>query len=206
MTYPRSHRSQSLSQTRTQQTRRVLLSCAIALVWAGCGTPQPHLVSYPSTDNPEPWMQVIAAGWLGCEHTRVAISDVQSTPGATNTPAAWTWQATCEDAEMVCSSANGVRCSPRRATAAQVATDSMPPMLTRDLPPAVIACTERPVRVEGLFDSDGRLSELRPWPGETPEQRDCVAQALNAIEIPGGSGALVRFEPRDPWNGETESP
>lgn len=135
----------------------------------------------------------MSAGWLGCQPERVAISEAQATPGEAG-PTHWTWVATCADVAMVCSGSGEAR--------RPEADADEPVHVTRALPSTVAACIERPVVVEGLFDNVGRLVELRPWPGETPEMRTCVFRALEDIDVPEGHGALVRFGPRDPWEDE----
>jgi hypothetical protein len=174
---------------------RVALGTALPSV--GCGPAGP--VAEPSEGTVDERLRAMSAGWLGCQPERVAISEARATPGdGPGAPSYWTWVASCGDVAMVCSGSGEARCSPRRPDAALEA----PTRVTRALPPEVVACTERPVAVEGLFDNVGRLVELRPWPGETPEMRTCVFRALEDIELPEGRGALVRFEPRDPWEAE----
>lgn len=161
----------------------------------GCGPPGP--VAEPSETTTDERLQAMSAGWLGCQPERVAISEARATSGESGATH-WTWVASCADVAMVCSSSGEAQCSPLRSE-----TDADEPVhVTRALPPAVAACIERPVVVEGLFDNVGRLVELRPWPGETPEMRTCVFRALEDIDLPEGHGALVRFEPRDPWEDE----
>ena len=152
----------------------------------------------PSGEPDEATLQSMSAGWIGCQPERVAISDAHSASADT-----WSWVATCESVAMVCSSSGEVRCSPLRSTEETASEEGAEPArVTLGLPPEVVACTERPVAVEGLFDDAGRLVELRPWPGETPVQRNCVTEALGQIDLPDGQRALVRFEPRDPWEDE----
>lgn len=176
--------------------------CLFVIV-VGCGPRHP--TSHPESPLVEPWMQYASAGWLGCPPERVVISDARSLSSAyrLDPPTASTWLATCDDAVMVCSTVDDVRCAPLRAASAPEPTRTESPLVIRDLPPEVAECIERPVAVEVLFGGDGRLSELRPWPGETPEQRRCVERVLVEIDAPTGTGGpvLVRFEPRDPWQG-----
>ncbi|MCB9602556.1 MAG: hypothetical protein H6721_14540 [Sandaracinus sp.] len=148
--------------------------------------------------------QRISAGWLGCAPAAIQIGDYEER----NYVRVWT--ASCEGATVVCSFtfSTDVHCAPLRSREASAPTSELArsdsPLVIRDLPPAVAECIERPVPVEVLFGSDGRLSELRPWPGETPEQRRCVERVLVEIDVPTGQGGpvLVRFEPRDPWTAD----
>jgi len=145
-------------------------------------------------------MQNLSAGWLGCPADRVQVDEVNRP-----TSRAFSWRASCAGVVMICSggSQSSTQCAPLRAATASEPTRTESPLVIRDLPPEVAECIERPVAVEVLFGGDGRLSELRPWPGETPEQRRCVERVLVEIDAPTGTGGpvLVRFEPRDPWQG-----
>ncbi|MCU0671627.1 MAG: hypothetical protein MUE69_02420 [Myxococcota bacterium] len=142
--------------------------------------------------------QHLSAGWLGCPAEEVVVEEAQRASWASS------WRATCGDLVMICSSGyqNSTHCAPLHASTPEP-TRTESPLVIRDLPPEVAECIERPVAVEVLFGGDGRLSELRPWPGETPEQRRCVERVLVEIDAPTGTGGpvLVRFEPRDPWQG-----
>lgn len=178
----------------------LLIALGSLLPAVGCGPRGPAAEPSETTDDER--LQAMSAGWVGCQPERVAISEARSTRSE-GSATHWTWVATCEDVAMVCSGAGEARCSPLQASAEDGDPPSGdPPRVTRSLPPEVAACIERPVAVEGLFDNVGRLVELRPWPGETPDQRTCVAGALEDIELPEGRAALVRFEPRNPWAGE----
>jgi len=139
-------------------------------------------------------LQYASAGWLGCPASEVVVEE------AVRGRSLVSWRASCRGLVMICSS-GPTHCAPLRA--APVAESPASPLVIRDLPPEVAECIERPVAVEVLFGGDGRLSELRPWPGETPEQRRCVERVLVEIDAPAGTGGpvLVRFEPRDPWQG-----
>lgn len=168
----------------TRWVAGVVLLVACGGVRSGARTEPPHIVSD---------MQHLSAGWLGCPAEEIVVDE------AYRSDRAFSWRATCGDTAMICgSSPNGTHCAPVRS---RTATES--PLVIRDLPPEVAECIERPVAVEVLFGGDGRLSELRPWPGETPEQRRCVERVLVEIDAPTGTGGpvLVRFEPRDPWQG-----
>ena len=179
-----------------------MLVSALLLALMGCASRASVTVTTDSSD--EGWHRYTSAGWLGCQPERVDISEVKLLRhrGAH----AWTWLAECEGTTMVCSGWTDVRCAALRPSSDQpTASAAERPLVTHRLPPEIIECTERPVAVEGLFDDDGRLQDLRPWPGETPEQRACVANALGDMDVPEWRGALIRFVPRDPWN-ETAEP
>lgn len=171
----------------------VLVACGAGGSSGGSGsrtTPARHV----------PDLQHLSAGWLGCPADEIVIDEAQRGSWA------WSWRATCGDLVMMCGSGNHHsthHCTPLRTTPEPARAES--PLVIRDLPPEVAECIERPVAVEVLFGGDGRLSELRPWPGETPEQRRCIERVLVEIDMPSGGGGpvLVRFEPRDPWNGNT---
>lgn len=156
--------------------------------------------SHAEDDPSEAWFQSASAGSLGCQPERVAIAEARAVDAGGAEPS-WTWVARCENAAVVCSSAGGTRCSALREGPGEdeAVAANEPRRVRRSLPPEVVACTEGPVAVSGLFDEVGRLVELRPWPGETVAQRDCVTRALVHIDLPEGRGALVVFEPRDPW-------
>ena len=171
---------------------RWAMGMGMVVVLAACGGRQ---AARTSPARSVPAMQSLSAGWLGCPAEQVAIADARDVDGASS------WRASCGEAVMVCSVGQGSsHCAPLRAEAASTREES--PLVIRDLPPQVAECIARPVPVEVLFGEDGRLSELRPWPGETPEQRRCVERVMVEIDAPTGQGGpvLVRFEPRDPWN------
>ena len=46
------------------------------------------------------------------------------------------------------------------------------------------------------FSADGRLSEILPWDGETPDERMCLARSIGAVrfEPPPGRETHVRFD------------
>jgi hypothetical protein len=146
-----------------------------------------------------PDLQHLSAGWLGCPADEIVVEEAQRATYA------YSWRATCGDLVMICGSGNqnSTHCVPIRTTIPSEAAREESPLVIRDLPPSVAECIERPVAVEVLFGADGRLSELRSWPGETPAQRLCVERAFVEIDVPTSQGGpvLVRFEPRDPWDG-----
>lgn len=65
-------------------------------------------------------------------------------------------------------------------------------VLTMPMPTHMRECTAGN-SVEVVFDAAGSVSEMRPWPGATPDQRSCIARAL--IEFEGPHSTLVRLRP-----------
>ncbi len=159
----------------------------VIVLWVACGGRQAGTAPVRSPQT----LQSLSAGWLGCPASEVTITDARDVGEASS------WRASCGEAVMICSLGRGsARCSPLRADAREES-----PLEIRDLPPQVAECIARPVPVEVLFEEDGRILELRPWPGETAEQRRCVERVMVEIDAPTSHGGpvLVRFEPRDPW-------
>ncbi|MBX3246285.1 MAG: hypothetical protein KF901_03805 [Myxococcales bacterium] len=167
--------------------RWIFLGCLLAAV--GCGGVNESIVS---------------AGHVGCPPSVITIQHLDGAPRQA------AWRATCFGQPFICSRFDGVVSCALESTpgaggslergAEGAAASAADHVLVRPAPPEVAACVDRGVAIEALFDAAGRAVELRPWPGETEDERRCVARVLVELDVPDRTGpTLVRFEPRSPW-------